>query len=346
LRRAITFVDVTTGRAGARGVARVNRDDWHTGESGFVLDKGAQLKERPAMQRGSLGATSRYPFADAAQVFEGNPASGVFRGSHDALANRVVGVRGKAALFASQFLEAAARRLRALALQLGAQATVAVAHVIHGAAAVDRPVAVGGDVDDTQVHAQELVYVLDRRLVHLADLMQIELAAPVNQIRLALHKGQQGKLALPCDKWDGLPPFDGPDAHGLRGQLPGQDAVVIGDAAVRVKAALRFAVELVGVGHLRQQTDGHLRGQLVSLAHGVVAGVMQVILAKGLGFPSDFAHVIRRRVCHLKRATQQFGLPWRGLKFNLRNQFHAFQYSTIVLISQVWKGEVSASSPG
>ena len=60
----------------------------------------------------------------------------------------------------------------------------------------------------------------------------------------------------------------------------------------------------------------------------------------------NFAHVIRRRVRHFKRAPQQFGLPWRGLEFDLRNQFHAFQYSTIILISQVWKGEVSASSPG
>src|SRR5690606_32247019 len=232
LRRSIAFVDVPAGGAGARGIARVNRDNRHTNELSLVLDKGAKLKERPAMQRGSLGATNRYPLADAAQVFEGNPACGVFRGSHDALANRVVGVRGKAALFARQFLEAAARRLRALALQLGAQATVAVAHVIHGAAAVDRPVAVGGDVDDTQVHTQELVYVLHRRLVQLADLRQIELAAPVNQVRLALHKGQQGKLALPRDKWDGLPPFDRPDAYGLRGEFPGQDAVVVGDAAV------------------------------------------------------------------------------------------------------------------
>jgi len=257
----------------------------------------------------------------------------------------VVGVGGKPALFAGQLLEAAARRLCALALQPGAQATVAVAHVIHGAAAVNRPGAVSGDVDDAQVHAQEVVYLRGRRLVHFADLMQVERAAPVDQIRLALHKRQQGKLALARDERNSLPPVHRPNGNGLRIQSPRQDTFVIGDAAVRVKRSLPLAVELVGVRDLRQQADGHLRGQLVSLAHGVVASVVQIVLAKGLGFPSDFAHEVRCRVRRFQCAAQQFGLPWFGLELDLSNQFHAFQYSISVRISQALKGEVSPSSP-
>lgn len=345
LRGSIAFVDVPAGRAGARSIARVNRHYWHTGQPRLVLDKGAKLKERPAMQRGSLSATSRYPFADTLEVFEGNPATGVLRDSHDALADRVVGVGGKPALFAGQLLEAAARRLCALALQPGAQAAVTVAHVFHGAAAVDGPVAVSGDVDDAQVHAQEVVYLRGRRLVHFADLMQVERAAPVDQIRLALHKRQQGKLALARDERNSLPPVHRPNGNGLRIQSPRQDTFVIGDAAVRVKRSLPLAVELVGVRDLRQQADGHLRGQLVSLAHGVVASVVQIVLAKGLGFPSDFAHEVRCRVRRFQCAAQQFGLPWFGLELDLSNQFHAFQYSISVRISQALKGEVSPSSP-
>lgn len=52
--------------------------------------------------------------------------------------------------------------------------------------------------------------------------------------------------------------------------------------------------------------------QLVSLAHGVAAGVLQVILAKRLGFPGDFTHVVCRAIPYLKRAAQQFGLPSLG----------------------------------
>jgi len=339
LRRSIALVDVPAGRAGARGVTGINRNHRHACQPCLVLDKGPELEERPAMQRGSLSATNRYPIADTAQVFESDPASGVLRGSHDALANRVVGVGGKTALFARQLLEAASRRLCALALQPGAQAAVAVADVVHGAAAVPHSVAVGGDVDNTQVHAQEVVNLLGGRLVHFADLMQVELATAVDQICLALHKRQQSKLALARDERDGLPPADRPDAHGLLGQLPSQDALVVGDAAVRVKHALPLAIELVGVRNLRQQADGHLSGQLVSLAHSVVAGVVQIVLAKGLGLPGDFAHVVRRCVRRFQRAAQQFGLPWFGLELDLSNQFHSAQHSTIVLKVQNLKGE-------
>src|SRR5690606_18882667 len=58
-RGSIAFVDVSAGRAGARGVARVNRDDWHTGESGLWA-KDCAVFNFPV-------ATS----AQAHQVFEG-----------------------------------------------------------------------------------------------------------------------------------------------------------------------------------------------------------------------------------------------------------------------------------
>ena len=130
MRRSVAFVNMSTCRAGVRGVTRVTRAHWHASQPCLVLDHGTELEERPAMQRGSLSATNRYPFADTAQVFESDPASGVFRSSHNAFADRVVGVGGKAVLFAGQILEAAARRLRAFALQFGAQAAVTAARTL------------------------------------------------------------------------------------------------------------------------------------------------------------------------------------------------------------------------
>lgn len=97
----------------------VNDNDLYTSKPGFVLDKGAELIKRPAVQRGSLGATNRYPSAEAPEVFESNSASGVFRGRHDALADRVIDAGRKPMLFAGQLLEASSRRLRPFALQPG-----------------------------------------------------------------------------------------------------------------------------------------------------------------------------------------------------------------------------------
>lgn len=338
LSRSVALINTTAYGTGARSIMWVNRNYGHTGQPSLVLDKGSKLEERPVMQRSSLGATQPYPPADTLEVFKSNPATGVFRAGHDAFADRVVGIRSKPVFLAGQLLEASARRLRALALQPGAQATMAITHVVHGVTTVNRPVAVRREVDNAQVHAQEFAYVFGRGFLHLAHLVQVEFAAPKDQVRFALHERQQGKLTLARDKRDGLPSAHRPDAYGLRGQLPGQDVAVIGDAAMRAESTPRFAVELVGVGDLRQQANGHLGRQLVALAHIVVAGVVQVVLAKRLGVPGVCADEVRRRVRHLKCALQQVGLFRRRLELDLRNQFHAYQYSTTVQHFQVLKG--------
>src|SRR5690606_26703171 len=74
LRGTVPFVDTATSRTGARRVARVYRDYWHTCQRCLVLDKRTELGKRPAMQGGASGFSSRYPLADMRQIFQRNPA--------------------------------------------------------------------------------------------------------------------------------------------------------------------------------------------------------------------------------------------------------------------------------
>src|SRR4051794_16527067 len=79
------------GRTGPAGVARIDHDDRDSRILRLVGDEPPELVERPAREPvASVPTPSRYPAADAFEVFEGNPASGVFGGLDDRLADDVV----------------------------------------------------------------------------------------------------------------------------------------------------------------------------------------------------------------------------------------------------------------
>ena len=74
-------------------VARIDRDHGHARPQRLVLDKAAQLAERPTRQPiARFPAPSPDPLPDARQFLDGNPACGAFGGVHDALADAVVDV--------------------------------------------------------------------------------------------------------------------------------------------------------------------------------------------------------------------------------------------------------------
>lgn len=238
MRGTVGFVGMPTLRTFPAGVARVYKDNRHTSQTRLVLDKLAKLVESPVCVSCPLPAPKPEPSTNAHQVFEGNPASGALRFLHDALADAVIGIGLKTPLLARQLAQLSLGRTGAFALQVAAAVREFTAIIFNRRAIVGLTLTVGGDVNNTQVYAEELAHVACGRLFHFTSLEKVELTAPVDQIRLALHKGQQGKLMFSRDKRDGLPPADRPDAHGLRGQLPGQDALVVGNAAVWVKAPL------------------------------------------------------------------------------------------------------------
>jgi hypothetical protein len=87
-----------------------------------AMTRAAKASGRPASPHGPVGVsrplapTNRGPVADAAEVLDGDPATGVFGDGHDTLRDDVVGVALVAGLLALQELELALRRSGAPAL--------------------------------------------------------------------------------------------------------------------------------------------------------------------------------------------------------------------------------------
>src|SRR5258706_15970482 len=146
--------DVSAGGAALRGVGRVDVYDRHPGPCRLVGDVLAELVERPRVQRDPLGPSEPYPVADAAQVFQGDPAAGAFGLGHDALSDAVVGVGGEPGFLAPALLQQPLGGFGADGLEFGTEPLVAVPDPVHGLAAVAYAAGVGGEVGGTEVDAR------------------------------------------------------------------------------------------------------------------------------------------------------------------------------------------------
>jgi hypothetical protein len=121
-RTAVVAGDMPTGATGLRGMPGINPDHRATLFFGLVLDKRAQLGERPAVDTARLlPLPLPDPTSDLGQVLDGNRRTSRRR-LHHLLRQHVVTVAAEAALPALQLLEVAFGRLRARLLEFTLQA--------------------------------------------------------------------------------------------------------------------------------------------------------------------------------------------------------------------------------
>lgn len=320
--RTIGFIDTTTGRTGSGSVAGINRNHNHACTLCFVFDKASQLVERPAMQGCSLAASSPDPVTDALQIFKGDSSSGALRRINNLLADRVVDLSGKASFFAGKLSEATTTRLRTLLLQLATQTTVAKAHVLNLTAAVQLLVAVSRNRGDTEINTEIVGWRFERGFVNVARLIQVELAIAIDKIGFALSLCQQSPVGFTTDKGDGQSPIERPDRNGVA-FLPTENAVVVGDAAQRSKRPLCLPVELVAIGNFGNNANRNLRRKTELFSDGIVASVMQIVLAKLLTVPGVGAEIVRRCIRSFKCSLQAFNLCISRVQLDLRSQFHS-----------------------
>src|SRR5262245_13915489 len=103
------------------------------------------------MQNGSLRSPGPDPSANALEILQDYRPLRAFGFRNDLLRYYVVGVRGKAALFARQLAQAALGGTRLFLLQLPAQSAVPMAHRADLTAAVPVAVGIAGDVNYSEI---------------------------------------------------------------------------------------------------------------------------------------------------------------------------------------------------
>ena len=102
---SIGFVHLAAVGTGAAGVARVDHDPWHPCPLRFVVDKLAELKERPTVQSRFLGAPNRNSRANTRQIFQSNCPLSALRFSDYLFAEAVVGIFRKTPFLTGELFE-------------------------------------------------------------------------------------------------------------------------------------------------------------------------------------------------------------------------------------------------
>ena len=126
--------------------------DWNARARRLVHDKGAQLKECPAMECCALRRASRDPRANDLEIFKRYRPLRAFSRRNNPFTEVVVHPCGKAPLLAGELPQAAAGALATFALQLVSEAAMLVANMLKRLALVQRAVTIGGNVRYAQIN--------------------------------------------------------------------------------------------------------------------------------------------------------------------------------------------------
>ena len=289
------------------------------------------------MQRSPLAATNRNPGSDARQIFQSNRSICVFRLRYNALTNAVVYIFCETMFFSREFLEFSFSRPRTFGLQFSPQAAVTVAHIVDVTGSVTLPIAVYSDIRYPQIHSQCALNLSGFWFFHLAGCRQEEHCSKDTQVALALPCLEQFSLPFTTHERDAKPPVYCPDRNSPVLHPPRQDAVIVSDASRSLECALPLSVEFIGICDFGNRPNRNLSRQVEFFSDCIIAGVMQVILPKGLTLPRIVADELASGVRLLNRLFERISLFWRREKFDLGDEFHTSCCSTDVRFLQVLK---------
>jgi len=325
---AIAFIDTATSRARSAGIPGINQDQRDTCPSCFVVDKLTQLKERPAMQCGSLTLSNRYPGADAFEVFQGNSASSALSVFHDALADRMIHISGKTRFLLGSLLQTAFGRLSSLGLQLLAESAVAMTYIVYLRRRVHMAVGVYSNVRHSQVNAHHVSDINRLRLLNLAGGKEVELAVNQRKVCFSVSVTQKGILPGTTDKGHFLTATQAPDGDPSIGQTPVENSIIVGDRPVFLEPSSHLVVKPVSIGYLTDAPHHDLSRQGERSSCLSIGEFVELILTKGLGLPCRAADGVASGIGHLQGLTQQPGLSFIRKQFDLGRQLHGLYHTT------------------
>lgn len=309
----VGLVDATTYGAGTRSVPGINLKQYDARDLGFVGEELLELKKRPVGMSCPLRPTSRSLRANTRQVFDGNRSVRSFGLLHNMLADRVIRIGLKVGLFAGKFLQFSPGCPGSLALEVSPAMGMNAAVLFDGISAKSFSVAIRHKINDAQVKAQHIVRDLLRGLLHVARGEQVKGPLDQNQVTFALLGLKQAHVIVATDEIHLEAAKDRSHRDPARLDVPVQKIVIKGNRPMRLKRALAFLVQLVGIGNLGYAAHDERGIEVKSLAHFVVDEFVKLKLAPRFGFPCSPADPITCHITLFQRG-QERGMLLRSCK--------------------------------
>jgi hypothetical protein len=331
--------DVTATRTFAGSIPGVNLGQHYAGHGCLVNQECFQLEERPRMQNIPLCPPSPYPFADASKIFNGDSAPGAFGGIHNSFRNAVIGMSSKPSFSAAEFSKVSLGRPGSAFLKLGSQCPVSSPDIVEPDPAVHIPVAIRGDVNHSEIDAEEIVHIFRIRIVDIAGGRQIECAFVIDQVRLSLAVFEQFALALTRGERNALAACDCPDGDGQFGELPRQDALIVSYCAVFAELSDCLFVQIVCVGDFCNAADNNLSCEWKLGSDLFIDQSMQGELAEYLLPPCPLADPITGSIGRVHGFAQCGNGVAISYEFNFRSKLHFSSIEQNVLKVNRLKGD-------
>ena len=292
----------------------------NTSHERLIGDKRLQLGEAPRVECCALRPTSLDPRANVGQIFDRNRSLRAFGLRNNPFGDYMVDVFGESSFLAGQHTQPPTTVLRAQSLKLIPEPTMPIAYVLDRAPAVDGTIAINRNVGHTQIDTQHIVNINRIGSFNLGSREQIPVTTHEGKIAFTATEGQQRTLARTTDERDRLPAIESPDRN--RRALVCQNAFIKRDRAKWSKGATRLLIQLVGIRHFGDTTDGELGSNAKGFARRAIGQPMDGELPKRSGVPCDLANIVAGRVGGFKRALQRIRLLGCGQEFQLDRQSH------------------------
>src|SRR5271166_2795314 len=306
------------------GVLRIHKDHGHPGSLCFVGDETTKLSERPTVQSVELIFFSPYPFANAVEFFEGDPAFGALSQRYNAFGNYMIGMSGKSSLFSAPLPQETFGALGSLFLKLLAKSLIAMANLINLLPTVAVSVRIKGNTSHSQIYTNEIHY---RFLFYVWNVdcdMEKELAIPVDQVALSARVREQFNLFFSADKWDGESLWQCPDRDKRLVQVPGEKTQVVDDCTGGLEGPLRLT-DGVSVGDLGAYQTSGLSGQPEEQPDAFIVGALEFKMGENTKLYGTLRQPVTCRVNGPHGIKQTFALCSVRQKFHLNDGLQSIQ---------------------
>jgi hypothetical protein len=330
---AIGFLAMTALGASAAGITSVHENYRNAEQLRLVVDELTKLREGPSSHLGSLRFAKPCPATYSFEILQRNTTSGVFGLRNEGLRDAVVGVTAEARFTLADALHGASSAPAGLTFtshlfaERPANSGVLLANGLDLLASMDIAVGVGSEVGDAQVYTEKLGSLDGWIFRELPGGVEEELPVPVDEIDLAFEAIQPLGLILAKDVGQNLASLQGPERDVIQ-TLPGQNALIVGDGAVRLEL---WELRLVSAQHLdgfADGADGHLCGESVLLSQIVVASLVDAWLTGKAGLVANLSGMLGSGVERL-HGVEQEGSVVAGKKLKLDSQSHASNIGAI-----------------
>ena len=154
------------------------------------------------------------------------------------------------------------------------------------------PIRIGGDVDDPQVHADEVIRLHRRAIGDPHRGVEVELAVAIAQIDLASEPVESPAVVFAEHHGDPLASFQRPQADDIE-PLEAEDAFVVGDGAMRLEDGADRLVSPEALHRLGYGPDRQLRREAKPLADLAVGQLVERWLREDAGLESDVGREAR-----------------------------------------------------